>query len=54
MNPGLSLEYDQILEAVLSTISKKPITIEEEVLVNAIRGRKLFKEDLDKIVNTLD
>lgn len=53
-NPPIELDYALVFNAILSTLSKKPITMDEDVLINSIKGKKISKEDLDTIVNQLD
>ena len=53
-NPYLDLDYGLVFTAIIESLSQKNITIEEETIINAIKARRIKKEDLDTIIRTLD
>lgn len=53
-NPQIDLDYTLVFNAIQSVLGKKQISISEDMLINAIKGKKIKTEDLDAIVRLLD
>ena len=53
-NPAIDLDYRLVFDALLWVLSKKPVQVDEDVIIDAVKGKKIKKDDLETIVNLLD
>jgi hypothetical protein len=53
-NPAINLNYDLIMQAVISEIKKKNGEIDEDMVINTLKAKKLQTPDVDKLLSLLD
>jgi hypothetical protein len=48
--PSIELDYNLIMQAVISEIKKKHGAIEEDMVINTLKTKKIEKQDIEKLL----